>query len=320
MKAIYWKSFGGPEALEVADLPKPKPQGHELLVRVKAFTVNRTDCARLRSSMFIMRLQTGLFKPNKPVLGTDFAGQIEAVGDKVTRFQPGDSIVGFDDMGLQSQAEYMVIKESKALSRVPENVSYETAVASLEGPHYAINMINKVKLKEGHSVLVNGATGGIGSAAVKLLVQRGARVTATCRTEHFDIVKAMGAEKVIDYTSEDFTKLEAEFDFIFDTVGKSRFSKCKPILKTGGSYISSELGPGSENLWYALTTPIFAAKKARFPFPFDKQGSVDIIVKLLSEGNYKPLIDRTFSLDEAQEAYRYVLTGQKVGNVIIEVN
>lgn len=320
MKAILWKEFGDAQALEVGELDKPAPKPDEILIKVKAFTVNRTDCAMLKSSLLIMRLMTGLFKPNQPVLGTDFAGIVEAIGPSVSRFKVGDRVFGFDDSGLMSHAEYFVTKEKNSLSVIPENIDFKMAAASIEGPHYAENFLNKVNLKEGQSVFIHGGTGGIGSALIKLVKLRGGRVRASGRPEHLDLLKEMGADEVSNYTSSDFWEQENSFDYVFDSVGKGTFSKFKPFLKPKGVYISSELGPGAQNPFLALVTPMLGGRKVRFPIPLNRQNSVDLMAKLLGEGKYLPLIDSTYTFDETIEAFDYVLQGQKVGNVVIELN
>jgi len=306
MKAIVYTKYGPPDVLELKEVEKPTPKDNEVLIRVYATTVNRTDCAMLRAEPFIMRFFTGLLKPNKSILGTDFAGKIEAVGKDVESLKVGDKVFGFDDSGLSSHAQYMTLSEYKGLTTIPNNISYEQAAASMEGAHYAYNFINKVNLKSGQKVLVNGATGAIGSAAVQLLKYFGVNVTAVCNTKNIELVKSIGAKKVIDYTKEDFTKNNEKYNFIFDTVGKSSFAKCKPLLQSGGVYISSELGSMAQNPFFALITPIIGNKKVIFPIPTDCRRSVLFIKKLSGEGKFKAVIDRKYSLEEIAEAYRYV--------------
>ncbi len=318
MKASVYKEYGGHEVLEIKEVAKPTPKNNELLINVHAATVNRTDCAMLKGP-FIMQLSIGLFRPKKTILGTDFAGEIEAVGDDVESFKVGDKVFGFNDMGLCSHAEYLTIKQTDALSFIPENTSYKEAAASIEGAHYAYNIINKVKLIEGQKVLVNGATGAIGSATVQLSKFYGANVTAVCEGNNADIVKSIGADKVIDYTMEDFTKSSEKYDYVFDTVGKSSFKKCKPILKSKGIYISTELGKGSQNVYLSLLTPIFSKKKVRFPFPLNRLRSVLLVKKLIEEGKFKPLIDREYPLEQTAKAFEYVLSGKKIGNVVLNI-
>ena len=319
MKAIVYKKYGPPDVLQLKEVEKPAPKDNEVMIRVYATTVNRTDCAMLRAKPFIMRFFTGLFKPNKPILGTDFAGTIEAVGKNVASLKVGEKVFGFDDGGLSSHAQYMTLSEDNALTTMPNNMTYEQATASIEGAHYAYNFINKVDIKRGQKVLVNGATGAIGSATVQLLKYFGANVTAVCDRKDADLVKSLGANKVIDYTKEDFTNSSEKYDFVFDTVGKSTFKKCKPLLVSGGVYMSSELGPMVQNPFLALITPIFGNRKVKFPLPTNRSRSVRLIKKLSEEEKFRAVIDRTYSLDKIAEAYRYVEQGQKIGNVVITV-
>ena len=319
MKAIVCTKYGSPDVLQLKEVEKPTPKDNEVLIKIHATTVNRTDCAILRAEPFISRFVTGIFKPKKPILGTEFAGKIEAVGKNVTSFKVGDKVFGFDDNGSGSHAQYMTISEDKALTTIPRNMTYEQAAASTEGAHYAYNFIKKVNLKSGQKVLVNGATGAIGSAAVQFLEYFGVNVTAVCNTKNMELVKSLGANEVIDYTKEDFTKDDQTYSFVFDTVGKSSFAKCKPLLQPGGVYISSELGYMAQNLFLALITPIIGNKKVIFPIPTDCRGSVLFIKKLIEQGKFKAVIDRKYPLEQIVEAYRYVEKGQKTGNVVITV-
>lgn len=318
MKAVINTKYGPPEVLQLKEIEKPTPKGDEVLIKINATTVNRTDCATLRAEPFFARFFTGIFKPKNPILGTEFAGIIEAVGKNVSSYQVGDRVFGFDDKGSGSHAQYKTISKDKALTKMP-NITYEQAAASTEGAYYAYNFINKVNLKNGQKVLVNGATGGIGSAAIQFLKYFGANITAVCKTKDFELVKSLGADKVIDYTKEDFTKDNQKYNYIFDTVGKSSFAKCKPLLQPGGVYISSELGYMAQNIFFALITPIIGRKKVIFPLPTDCKGSILFIKKLIEKGKFKTVIDRKYPLEQIVEAYRYVEKGQKVGNVVITV-
>ena len=317
MKAVICTKYGPPDILQLKEVEKPVPDDNELLIEVHASSVNRTDCGLLRAKPFIVRFFTGIFKPGKPIPGTAFAGIIEAAGENVTAFEVGDRVFGFDDSGSGSHAQYMTISEDKALTTMPDDITYEQAAASTEGAHYAYNFINKVNIERGHNVLVNGATGAIGSAAVQLLNYFGANVTAVCKGEYSELVKSLGANDVIDYTKEDFTKVDPTDNYIFDTVGKSSFAECKPLLEAGGAYISSELGYMAQNIFLALTTPILCSKKVKFPLPTDCGGSILFIKQLIEDGKFKAVIDREYPLEQIVEAYRYVEKGQKIGNVVI---
>ena len=320
MKALVYTTYGIPATIfQLKEVKKPVPRNNELLVKVYATTVNRTDEGLVTARYFVSRFFSGLFKPTKPTPGTDFAGRIEAIGETVTDFKVGDSIFGFNDEILSSHAEYLVITQDRAFLRVPDNTSYSKAAASCEGAHYAYNFINKVKLEKGLKVLVNGATGAIGSAAVQFLKYYEVEVTATANTKNLEIVKSLGANRVIDYTKEDFTKGVGGYDFVFDTVGKSSFSKCKPLLKAKGVYISSELGRWGSNIFWSMVTPILGGKKVIFPLPTNIKKSLLFIKELMEKGKFKPVIDRTYNLEEIVEAYEYVATGQKTGNVVIKI-
>jgi NADPH:quinone reductase-like Zn-dependent oxidoreductase len=319
MKAIVYTRYGQPDVLQLKEVPMPVPKENEVLVRVQATTVNRTDCANLTARPFIMRFTNGLFRPRRQTPGTDFAGSVEAVGSNVSTFKTGDRVWGFGDQGIGSQAEYVCFPADKGIARFPEGLSGEQAAASLEGAHYAYNFINKVALAPGQKVLLNGATGAIGSALLQFLKYHGLYVAAVCDTKNVELIKSLGADKIIDYTRQDLTDDDEQYDYVFDAVGKSTFGKCKPLLKEKGIYISSELGPGSQNIFLALLTPMLGGKKVIFPIPSDIRGSMKYIHELTEKGKFKPVIDRTYPLDDIADAYRYVLTGQKTGNVVIRM-
>jgi len=286
-------------------------------VKVYATTVNRTDEGLVTARYVVSRLFTGLLKPKKRIPGTDLAGQIEAVGDKVTDFEVGDKVFGFNDEILSSHAEYLVIGENSALLKIPQNSTYIEAAASCEGVHYALNFINKTSLTKGQKVFVNGATGAIGSAAIQLLRHYGLEIDASASADNLELVKSLGANRVIDYTQNDFTKENGDYDFVFDAVGKSSFSKCKKMLKPKGIYISSELGRWGSNVFWALATPILGGKRVIFPFPADIKKSLLFVKNLIEEREFKAVVDRTYPLEKIIEAYQYVATGQKIGNVVI---
>lgn len=278
-----------------------------------------TDCGALRGKPYIFRFFVGWPRPRFVATGSDFAGEVVAIGPGVTRFRVGERVMGFHDHGLGSHADYVSVAERQPVVPIPEGVSFEAAAASMEGAHYARNFINKVALKPGDAVLVNGATGAIGSAAIALLKQRGANVTAVCGGAHLAAVAALGADRTIDYLPAPFTaQLEGQtFDFVFDAVGKSSFDACRPLLGEKGIYVSSELGPRGENPVLALCAPFMRGPKVRFPLPTDIPKTLQTITPLLAQGTFKPLIDRRYGLDEIREAFAYVESGQKIGNVLI---
>jgi len=319
MKAIVYTKYGSPDVLQLTEVEKPAPKDTEVLIKIYAATVNRTDCGFLRAAPFIIRFFSGLMKPKNAILGNEFAGQIEAIGKGVTSFGVGDRVFGFNGVTLGAQAEYMVMPEEAPLATMPEHMTYEEAAPSLEGSHYALSDIRAAHIQNGQRVLIYGATGAIGSAAVQLVKHFGADVTAVCGTKHVALVKSLGADKVVDYEKEDFTKDDQAYDVVLDAVGKKSFATCKPLLKPGGIYLSTDVGYMAQNLFLALTTPLFGKKKALFPIPTISKMDVIFIKELIEAGNFKPVIDRRYRLEEVVDAYRYVETGQKIGNVVIAV-
>jgi NADPH:quinone reductase-like Zn-dependent oxidoreductase len=320
MKAAVHAKYGPPEVVRIAEVYKPTAADNEVLVKVHVATVNRTDCGFRAGKPFFIRIFSGLTGPKATVLGCEFAGVVEAIGSEVTTFQPGDKVFGYSEWRFGAHAEYLTFPEDGPIATMPENVTFEQAAASTEGSHYAISLIRKAQIQPYDHVMVNGATGAIGSAAVQILKDLGARVVATCDTEHVGLVTELGADRVIDYTAADFTQDDQEYDFVIDAVGKSSFSRCKRLLKPGGIYLSSDLGPLSLNPILALTTRLFGKKKVMFPIPpkFD-QKLVKHFKDMLESGAFKPLIDRRYHLEQIAEAYAYVETGKKIGNVLISI-
>lgn len=317
MKASIRRKYGSPNQIKVESIDKPIPKDHEVLIKVYATTVNRTDCANLTAKPFIMRFVLGLFKPRKTILGTDFAGKVESTGENVKSFSTGDKVFGFIDTGAQSQATYIITKVEN-LFLIPEKIDYKQAAASLEGASYAYTFIHKVNIQSGQNILINGATGGIGSALLQFVRQYDVNITATCNTNNIQLIESLGADNIYDYTKKDFTKENDKYDFIFDAVGKSTFGKCLSLLKEKGVYISSELGPYSQNIFYPLLTSILS-KKVIFPIPYSKQKTIPYICNLLEKGKFNPVIDREYALEDISKAYEYVIKGQKIGNVLIKI-
>ena len=319
MKAAVQTRYGRPDVVQIVEVEKPTPKDNEVLVKVHATTVNRTDCACRAAKPFFMRFFTGLTRPRATVLGNEFAGVVEAVGSGVTAFELGDRVFGYNEGPFGAHAEYLSIPADGSLATMPANVTYAQAAASTEGSHYALAQIRGAKIQSGQDVLVNGATGAIGSAAVQLLKRLGAGVTAVCDTDNVELVRGLGAERVIDYTTQDFTRDDQTYDVVLDSVGKSSFGQCKRLLKPGGIYISSELGPLAQNPLLAVIAPLHSGKKVLFPIPKHDQQMIGYLRELLESGNFTPVIDRTYPLDQIVEAYRYVETGQKTGNVVISI-
>jgi NADPH:quinone reductase-like Zn-dependent oxidoreductase len=319
MNAAVHTRYGPPDVVRISEVDKPAAKDNEVLVKVHATTVNRTDSGLRAAKPFINRFFTGLRRPRVTVLGNEFAGEVEAVGRGVRSFAVGDRVFGYNGTRFGAHAEYVAMPEDGSLATMPANLTYEQAAPSTEGSHYALSLIRKAKIHSGQDVLVYGATGAIGSAAVQLLKDLGAEVTAVCGTEHVELVRGLGADRVIDYTAEDFTRDTQTYDVVLDAVGKSSFGRCRRLLKPRGIYLSSDLGPLSQNPVLALITPLLRGKKVLFPIPKDDQEMVRYFKELLESGAFKPVIDRRYRLDQIVEAYRYVETGQKIGNVVISV-
>lgn len=318
MKAITRNQYGNSDVLQISHIGKPVPSSKEVLIRVHFTTINRTDCGILTGKPFAIRFFTGLFKPSSKVTGTDFAGEVVEIGQNVKNFKVGDRVWGLNDEGLASQAEYMTMDENKAICLIPKNISYQEAVAAAEGAHYAYNFVNKVHLEKGNKVFVNGATGAIGSAALQILKSQGIYVTATGNSKNIALLKSLGADKIYNFEKEDFTEIDKEkYNFIFDAVGKSSFGKCKKLLVENGIYISSELGPNAENLYLPLLTKFKRGKRVIFPVPQNCKRSLLFIKQLMEKGKFKAVIDRYYQPEEIKEAYKYVMSGQKTGNVLI---
>jgi NADPH:quinone reductase-like Zn-dependent oxidoreductase len=319
MKAAVYYQYGGPEVVSITNIDKPIVQDNDVLIRVYASTVNRTDTGFRSAQYIVSRLFSGIVKPKNPVLGCDFAGEIVEVGKSVTQFQIGDRVFGFDDQGFGSHAEYKVISADASIAHIPKGLAYTEAAALAEGGHYALCDIRAAGVVEGQYVMVYGATGAIGSAAVQLLKYFGAYVVAVCSTRHIELVKSLGADEVIDYTKEDISKTTHRFDLVFDAVGKISFDTCKSILKDRGIYISTELGPNLQNPFLAITTSLSKGKKVLFPLPTVNQADIVFLKELVEQGKYRAIIDKTYVLDDIVAAHQYVDMGHKVGNVIITI-
>ena len=319
MKAIIYTQYGPPEVVRLTEVEKPVPKDNEVLIKVYATTINRTDCGFRSAEYFIVRFFSGIIRPKNKTLGNEFAGDIEAIGKDVKLFSIGDKVFGYNDTKFGAHAEYMVMAENDPITTMPDNITYDEAAPITEGAHYALCDIRAAKIHSGQKILINGATGAIGSAAVQIAKYLGAEVIAVCDTKNVDLVKSLGANVVIDYTKEDFTQINQTFDVVFDAVGKSSFRKCKPLLKKRGIYMSTELGYMSQNPFLAIITPLLGGKKVLFPIPTINKQDVVFLKELVETGNFKPVIDRSYPLEQIADAYRYVESGKKIGNVIIKV-
>ena len=319
MKAAVQSDYGPPEVVRIEDVPAPVAGDGELLIQVHATTVNRTDCGYRGGKPFVIRFFSGLRRPKVAVLGTEFAGEVAAIGTNVTSFAVGDRVCGYCEGPFGAHAEVMTIGANRLIASIPHGSTFEQAAPSTEGSQYALNFFRRAKTESGQDVLVNGATGAIGSAAVQIAKSLELNVTAVCGTDHVELVRDLGAGRVIDYLSEDFTRDEQRYDLVVDAVGKSSFRRCHRLLKPGGIYTSSEPGLFWHGLFLSLISPLFRGRKQIFPFPRPVPDATRWLKELIESGEFKPVIDRTYPLDDIVEAYRYVETGMKIGNVVVSV-
>ena len=319
MKAAVQHRYGPPEVVRIEEVRKPTPGEHELLVKVHATTVNRTDCGYRAARPFFIRPFSGLVSPKAKILGNEFAGELEAVGRDVTQFAAGDRVFGYVEGRFGAHAQFLTVPENGMIATMPRGRTFEEVAPSTEGSHYALACIRWAKIERGDDVLVYGATGAIGSAAVQLLKHLGAHVTAVCGPEHLALVEGLGADRVVDHTAGDFTMDDQTYDVVIDAVGKSSFGRCKPLLKAQGIYLSSDLGPFSQNAVLPIATRLSRGKKVVFPLPREDPSMATYFRELIEAGAFTPVIDRRYPLEEIVEAYRYVETGQKVGNVVLTV-
>jgi NADPH:quinone reductase-like Zn-dependent oxidoreductase len=317
MRAVVYTRYGPPEVVQLTEVAKPTPKDNEVLIKVHATTVNRTDCGFRKAEYFAVRVVGGLFKPKNTILGTELSGVVEAIGKDVKSFAVGDKVFGLSTFKFGTHAEYVCVPEEKAITPMPVNMTFNEAAAVCEGMFLAYNYIKKLDYSTPKKVLVNGASGSIGSATVQLAKYFGAHVTAVCKTSAVELVKSLGADRVIDYTKDDFTKENEQYDAVFDSVGKSSFFKCKHLLKPKAFYTSTELGYMWQNVFLALLAPLMPGKKVLFPIPVDTKKDMLFFKQIIEEGKYKPVIDRTYPLEQIVEAYQYVETGEKIGNVVI---
>ena len=319
MRAAVNERYGAPDVIEIRDLAKPAPGAGEVLVRVCATTVNRTDCGFLRAHPGMMRLFTGLMRPKRQVLGMDFAGVIEAIGAGVTLFAPGQHVFGMLRLAeLGAHAEYVCVPERGYIAEMPAGVSFDEAVVC-EGAFYAEASLRQLGTKRGQTILIYGASGAIGTAAVQLAVSMGAEVTAVVATQHVELARALGAARVIDYTAEDFSRIGAKFDCVLDAVGKTTYGRCRRLLKPGGVFAATDMGPGGQTLVLALWSWMTGSRRVMTVMPRRIEGFVTYLKALMERGAFRAVIDRRYSLERIADAYRYVELGQKTGIVVVEV-
>ena len=323
MKAIVSTKYGSPDVLQLKEVEKPIPKDHEVLIRVRAASVTAADGMMRKGIPFYGRLFIGLMRPNNPIPGTGFAGVIEAVGKEVKLFKEGDSVFGETGVGFSTNAEYVCVPEEGVLTTLPNNMSYEEAAPVCDGALTSLSFLKDIgKIQSGQRVLINGASGSLGSSAVQIAKNFGAEVTGVCSTTNLEMVKSLGAEKVIDYTKEDFIKTGQIYDIIFDTVGKSSFSCCKDSLRENGVYLSPVLG--LPLLFQMIWTSKVGSKKAKFSATglrpvSELRALLSELKESIEEGKIKSVIDRSYPLEQTAEAHRYVDKGHKKGNVVITV-
>jgi NADPH:quinone reductase-like Zn-dependent oxidoreductase len=314
MMAAVRSAYGSPDVLRIREIETPVPGDGDLLIRVCASTANRTDLHVLTGRPRIMRLFTGLSRPRQPSTGSVFAGRVEAVGSAVESFAVGADVMGFGGpAGMGAHAEYLVFPERKGVVGMPANLDYQQAAACIEGACYAYAGFPYLKPRPGQTALVIGATGAIGTAYLQLFRIHGVHTTAVCHRDHFGLVASLGATRFIDYTTEDFRRAEDRYDFIFDTVGTTSFPECKPLLTDRGIYA----GNNPRDILWALATFRSKGKRVLLAPPPDMKACLVGIRNWLESGEFVPVIDRTYPLDEIVDAFRYVATGQKIGNVVI---
>jgi NADPH:quinone reductase-like Zn-dependent oxidoreductase len=316
VRAVVHDRYGPPDVLRLAEVETPVPKEDELLVRIHATTVNRSDCGWRAPHPFFSRVFTGLLRPKRPILGSELAGVVEAVGSAVTGFEPGDEVFGIK---AGAHAEYVCARATAALALKPANMSFQEAAAVCDGGIIALTCLRKARLQRGQSIVVYGASGSIGTAGVQLAKHFGAHVTAVCNTKNVELVRSLGADEVFDYAREDFTRNGRTYDVVFDAVGKHSFRRCRRSLKRGGVYVETDLG----FMWHApvlvLLTRWIGDKRVTIPIPRYTQEEVVLLQGLIEAGEYRAVIDRVYPLEDVVEATRYVETGQKTGNVVLTV-
>jgi NADPH:quinone reductase-like Zn-dependent oxidoreductase len=315
MRAVVHDRYGPPEVLRLEDVDRPVPGAGEVLVRVRATTVNQTDCHMRRARPFVWRFMLGLRRPKRRVLGMELAGEVAAVGDGVTQFEVGDRVFGITNFG--ANAEFVRLKESSSLARMPAGLPFEEAAAILDGAFQGLAALRRGNVGEGTQLLVYGASGSCGTAAVQLGRHLGAHVTAVCNTKNVDVVRSLGADEVIDYTKDDFAKNGKTYDVILDAVGKQSFFHARRSLRPGGVYVATDR---MLNVVLLLWTRWFGKRKVVFGMPRLTQENVLFVKGLVETGRYRAVVDRTYSLEDVVEAAKYVESWQKTGNVVLTVD
>jgi NADPH:quinone reductase-like Zn-dependent oxidoreductase len=320
MRAVVHDRYGKPDVLHLADVERPVPKDDEILVRIHATSVTRTDCGLRSAKPFMSRFITGVRRPKRPILGMEFAGEVEAVGAAVREFGIGDRVFGVKGFG--ANAEFVCVRESAPVAHMPAGMTFEEAAAVSDGVCMALPCLRKreADIRRGRSVLVYGASGSVGTAAVQLLKHFEADVTGVCNTKNVELVRSLGADEVIDYERSDFTKNGKTYDVILDAVGKHSFRRCRRSLRPGGIYVTTDLG----FMWHApllmMLTRWIGDKRSTIGVARYRKEDVELVKKLIEAGEYRAVIDRRYPLEDVVDATRYVETGQKTGNVVLVVD
>jgi len=317
MRAVVHERYGPPEVLRMAEVECPVPKDDEVLVKVHATTVTRSDVGvRDPSEYWFSRIFTGLVRPKRTIAGTELAGVVDAVGKDVTEFRVGDEVFGIKG---GANAEYVCVRESGVLAHKPAGLAFDEAAAIPDGALLALTCFHPQRF-EGKRVVVYGASGSMGTATVQLAKHFGAHVTAVCPTKSVELVRSLGADEVVDYLGEDFTRNGKAYDAVIDAVGKHSFRRCRRSLKPGGSYVSADLGFMWHGPLVALATRWIGSKKARVGIGTYRKNDLLLLKELVETGAYRPVIDRVYPLENVVEATKYVETGQKTGNVVLALN
>jgi NADPH:quinone reductase-like Zn-dependent oxidoreductase len=327
VKAVVFERYGPPEVLRLAEVPRPVPKDDEVLIKVHAAAVNRTDAGLRSAEYWVARIATGLVRPKRKlrIPGSELAGVVEGVGSAVTEFQVGDEVFGLSPKTAGAHAEFVCVEASGPIAHKPTGLSFVEAAGVSDGLAVAYGFVKRMDLPGRGKVLIHGASGAIGTAAVQLAKHFGADVTAVCGTENVELLASLGADHVIDYKRQDFTKNGETYDFIFDSVGKTAhptmsFKRAKGSLKPGGVYTSTDFGPYQQNAFLTPWTKAFGDKRVIFPIPHYVKKDLLFLKELIEAGTYRVVIDRTYPLEDVVEANRYVESGQKTGNVVLLIS
>ncbi len=321
MKAMVATGYGSPEVLQLQEVNKPEPKANEVLVKVITASATTADAMMRTGKPYIARLFVGITKPKKAIPGTGFAGIVENTGMDVTNFKVGDRVFGETTFGFSSNAEYLTISENGVILPMPENLDFTEAANFCDGHLTSFNFLKEIaEMKPDQKVLINGASGALGTSAIQIAKHMGAHVTAVCSGRNSGLVKSLGADEVIDYQQKDFTKRGVKYDFVYDTIGKSSFKDCKGILSENGVYLSPVLK--FSLLIQMLSTSLFGKKKAKFGATgANKEDKLRLmlanVLDIYQAGNLKTIIDRQFPLEKLAEAHRYIDSGRKKGNIVI---